>query len=192
MDQPTNDGVNTYFVSRAARQAGLTVVLSGLGGDEIFSGYRHHRRVENLCRVPAPLQRTGLRVASMIGRRLGERWARLSPLYGQTTAQNLYIGFRGFFAPEQVCRLLNITVGEVSTVAESLWTGLDCDIPRKWPGPTAFRAFEMPAVHARPATSGHRRLRHGQFDRGSSTVPRPPRNRKGRRPLPSGDGFARN
>src|SRR4029453_11311096 len=36
MDQPTNDGVNTYFVSKAAREAGLTVVLSGLGGDEVF------------------------------------------------------------------------------------------------------------------------------------------------------------
>jgi asparagine synthase (glutamine-hydrolysing) len=143
MDQPTNDGVNTYFVARAARQAGLTVVLSGLGGDEIFSGYRHHRRVENLCRVPAPLQRTGLRVASLIGRQFGERWAKLSPIYGQTTAQNLYMGFRGFFAPEQIARLLNVTVGEVASVAASFWAGLDCDVPRRWPHPTAFRAFEM-------------------------------------------------
>jgi asparagine synthase (glutamine-hydrolysing) len=39
MDQPTIDGVNTYFVSKVARQAGLTVALSGLGGDEIFAGY---------------------------------------------------------------------------------------------------------------------------------------------------------
>jgi asparagine synthase (glutamine-hydrolysing) len=39
MDRPTIDGVNTFFVSLAAKQAGLKVALSGLGGDELFASY---------------------------------------------------------------------------------------------------------------------------------------------------------
>ena len=57
MDQPSIDGVNTWFVSKAAKEAGLKVAISGLGGDELLAGYpsfvevpRWRRRFRSACR----------------------------------------------------------------------------------------------------------------------------------------------
>jgi asparagine synthase (glutamine-hydrolysing) len=48
MDQPSVDGVNVYFVARAAHEAGMKVALSGLGGDEMFAGYPSFAQIPRL------------------------------------------------------------------------------------------------------------------------------------------------
>lgn len=54
MDQPTIDGVNTWFVSKAAAQAGLKVILSGVGGDELLGGYASFREIPARMAAAAP------------------------------------------------------------------------------------------------------------------------------------------
>lgn len=68
IDQPSVDGLNSYFVSHAAAQ-GVTVSLSGTGGDELFLGYPWFANVENNMVNPA----------AVIGpSRLSRLWARLA------------------------------------------------------------------------------------------------------------------
>ncbi|GIW56226.1 MAG: hypothetical protein KatS3mg082_2630 [Nitrospiraceae bacterium] len=80
MDQPSIDGVNTYFVARAAREAGWKVALSGLGGDEFFAGYQSFQEVPRAVRALRPFARvSGLgRMARACTSPL-LRWAGLSP-----------------------------------------------------------------------------------------------------------------
>jgi len=85
LDLPSADGVNTYVVSGAVAREGVKVVLSGLGGDELFGGYRTFRLLALAERwspllgvVPAPLRRRAAPGGS--GERAAEMTARGTPL----------------------------------------------------------------------------------------------------------------
>ncbi len=69
-DQPSIDGLNTYFISQAARQAGVKVALSGMGGDELFAGYPYFRL---LARLERTLPRLGAWLVHQAARRLAPR-----------------------------------------------------------------------------------------------------------------------
>ena len=120
MDQPTVDGVNTWFISRAAKHAGLTVVLSGAGSDELFLGYTHHKRVERVDnwlrkfgKLPSMLHRSvitaAIKAATMAGKRGFEKLNYLR----NPSAENFYLTLRGLFTLPQIQELLGISMKEL-------------------------------------------------------------------------------
>jgi asparagine synthase (glutamine-hydrolysing) len=116
MDQPTMDGVNTYLVAKKTREAGITVALSGLGGDEMFAGYSTFRTVPALERFARWKHWIPAKANHAIGSRVGHALAAMYPgARGQKLAALIsengrlihpYFLSRMLFVPAQRERLL--------------------------------------------------------------------------------------
>ncbi len=117
MDQPTVDGLNTYFVARAAKDVGLKAVLSGIGGDEIFCGYPTLGRAPHLWRLralPAPLRAAAIALGSF--RPAFKKLAFLR----RNGDLPFYLVQRGLFTPAEAAELLGTSEQEAWAVIESL------------------------------------------------------------------------
>jgi asparagine synthase (glutamine-hydrolysing) len=117
MDQPSVDGVNSWIVSRAAREAGLKVCLSGLGGDEVFAGYSIFKQFAEILSAGRAAWPVAAVARNLLGRvpfsvsRLDVKLRKAAWLLSaRGNAVESYAALRALYAPEQ---------------AQALWPGFD-------------------------------------------------------------------
>jgi asparagine synthase (glutamine-hydrolysing) len=115
MDQPSWDGVNSYFISKCAHDAGLKAVLSGLGGDELFGGYPSFQRISllnKMRRMPSFLR-------SMSRFAPNDAMARLSFL-NVDSPYNEYLFLRGAYTPDVTSKITGLSIKEIKIMLSSL------------------------------------------------------------------------
>ncbi len=128
MDQPTVDGINTFFISRYAHEAGLKTVLTGIGGDELFGGYpsfslidmvwftRNLRSIKSLFSIFELMPNEKLKKAAYL--------ALDSPL-------SYYLAFRSLFSPGTIAEILDADENEVIAEIQNVFLQKHHDAGKK-------------------------------------------------------------
>lgn len=115
MDHPSGDGVNSYVVSKVTREAGMTVALSGLGGDEFFAGYPFFTQLAQLQQkkilktLPYPIRKLMAGMATVFpGGRRGQKIADVLRLR-DTSLESVFPVYRRLYSGELANTLLSPT-----------------------------------------------------------------------------------
>ncbi len=115
IDQPSNDGINSYFITKYAKEAGLKAVLSGIGADELFGGYpsfKRHKILNYTKCIPDYLINAAVLFPN-------DKLKRVQFLANKTFPGNYYFN-RGFFTPADIAKYLDISLSEVNKVMNTI------------------------------------------------------------------------
>jgi asparagine synthase (glutamine-hydrolysing) len=148
MDQPSTDGVNTYFVAREAARTGLKVAFSGLGGDELCGGYPSFRDLPRLVKTLRPFR--GLPGLGRWSRRLAA-WLLphfTSPKYAGLLEYGgnfpgAYLLRRGLFMPWELEQLLGEKMAREGWEELQPLANLAKSVPDEAPDRVKVAALEM-------------------------------------------------
>lgn len=124
LDNPSGDGFNTFLISKVTKEAGITVALSGIGGDELFVGYESFKRWLQMrqhwaWRFPKILRST---VGHALSMSRSTRLGRVAELLNAPSAdiEHIYPAFRQVLAFQQAKKLLRDTAGCRDTMHQLL------------------------------------------------------------------------
>ncbi len=111
MDQPTIDGLNTWFASKAVAELGYKVVLSGVGGDELFYGYgltheipRRLHLTRRIAKIPGGRRLTKALIDTLPVGKIHPKLRGLSEFMGSLEGE--YFLKRGLFLPFELPQLM--------------------------------------------------------------------------------------